>query len=173
MALINCTYFCLFASLSSHFPPDCSKEQTQSWRSYLRFVLWWTWFVIVLCPAMGSGHDTRDAIGLVDLWCWSDASTFGGSICPCLYVAAICVVSWKISFLFVVCVLPPRRETTLLPHSCVWSVRMPLKHTNTSPVLSELYHARLSPILFWLHVVWEQRASLIPHATACGMRAES
>lgn len=74
--------------------------------------------------------------------CTKDASTFSG--CPCLYVATICAV-W-ISSLFVTCVLPLRRETTLPPRSCVWSVRMPSKHTNTSPVLSESCHAHLSPI---------------------------
>ena len=96
--------------------------------------------------------------------CTKDASTFSGSLCPCLDLATVCAVSWKISFLFVMCVLPPRRETTLPPRSCVWSVRMPSKHTNTSPVLSELCHTYLSPIpSHWWFVVWEQRiAHLIP-----------
>ena len=158
MALIHYTYFCLFASLSSHFPPDCSKEQTQSWRSYLRFVLWWTWFVIVLCPAKGSGHDTRDAIGLVDLWCWSDASTFGGSICPCLYVAAICVVSWKISFLFC-CVCPPTQE-------------------GDYPAATQLCLECQNAIETYKHftcVKWVISCSSQSHTVliACGMRAES
>lgn len=48
--------WCMHVCLSSYFSPTCSKERMQSWRSYLRYVLWWAWF----------------AIGVGDLWCLPD-----------------------------------------------------------------------------------------------------